>query len=42
MNTKAFFPCQEGSNIILRTDRDNQIFYTGVFHVKTVCICMER
>ena len=42
MNTKAFLPCQEGSNLILRTGRENQIFYVGVFYVKTVCICMER
>ena len=42
MNTKALFPCLEGSNLILKTGRDNQIFYIGVFYVKTVCICMER
>ena len=42
MNTNAFFPSQEGSNLILRTGRENQIFYIGVSHVKTVCICMER
>ena len=26
MNTKAFFPCGEGSNLILGTDTENQIF----------------
>ena len=27
MNTKAFFPCAGGSNLILVTDRQNQIFF---------------
>ena len=26
MNTKAFFLCWEGSNLILRTGQENQIF----------------
>ena len=26
MSTKAFFPCGEGSNLILGTDTENQIF----------------
>ena len=26
MNTKAFFPCWEGSNLILGTGKENQIF----------------
>ena len=26
MNTKAFFPCGEGSNLILGIGRENQIF----------------
>ena len=39
MNTKAFFPCHEESNLILRTGRENQIFYIGVFHVKTMFLC---
>ena len=27
MNTKAFFPCGQGSNLILGIDRENQIFF---------------
>ena len=27
MNTKAFFPCEGGSNLILGTDSENQIFF---------------
>ena len=27
MNTKAFFPCGEGSNFILGTGMENQIFF---------------
>ena len=27
MNTKAFFPCGEGSNLILGTGSENQIFF---------------
>ena len=27
MNTKAFFPCGEGSNLILGTGIENQIFF---------------
>ena len=27
MNTKAFFPCGEGSNLILGTGMENQIFF---------------
>ena len=26
MSTKAFFPCEEGSNLILGTGMENQIF----------------
>ena len=26
MSTKAFFPCEEGSNLILGTSTENQIF----------------
>ena len=28
MNTKAFFPCWERSNLILGTGRENQIFFS--------------
>ena len=27
LNTKAFFPCGEGSNLILGTGSENQIFF---------------
>ena len=27
MNTKAFFPCGGGSNLIIGINRENQIFY---------------
>ena len=27
MNTKAFFPCGAGSNLILGTGTENQIFF---------------
>ena len=27
MNTKAFFPCGAGSNLILGIDTENQIFF---------------
>ena len=27
MNTKAIFPCGEGSNLILGTSSENQIFF---------------
>ena len=27
MNMKAFFPCWEGSNLILGTGKENQIFF---------------
>ena len=27
MNTKAFFPCGGGSNLILEIGRENQIFF---------------
>ena len=27
MNTKAFFPCGRGSNLILGTGSENQIFF---------------
>ena len=30
MNTKAFFPCQELSNLILGTGRENQIFFLKI------------
>ena len=29
MSTKAFFPCGEGSNLILGTGMENQIFILG-------------
>ena len=30
MNTKAFFPCQERSNLILGTGRENQIIFRKI------------
>ena len=31
MNTKAFFPFGEGSNLILRIGRENQIFFSKTY-----------
>ena len=30
MNTKAFFPCGGGSNLILETGIENQIFFLRI------------
>ena len=30
MNIKAFFPCEGGSNLILRTGSENQIFFLRI------------
>ena len=30
MNTKAFFPCGGGSNLILETGTENQIFFLRI------------
>ena len=30
MNTKAFFPCWEQSNLILGTGKENQIFFLKI------------
>ena len=29
MNTKAFFPCEGGPNLILGIENENQIFFLG-------------
>ena len=34
INTKAFFPCQEGSNLILRTGRETKYFIWVYFMLK--------
>ena len=36
MNTKAFFPCGGGSNLILGTDRKNQTI------IINICIIFEK